>query len=259
MKSKSMSKGMSKGNGMGKNKGNCKGNRGLRTACLALALFLLAPILGAEPALGAPAPAAGPTVQASEEFHKDAPEQSIEKIRAINRDYIIDNQTQPTFAYDGTNNPAANTSTIFEQVWIEVPCDTDEDGKRDMVRIQIARPKASGELLDPLTGETKVSLGVLMEHSPYRNSISSSYLPNWPVVRDQIANPSTAGYRYLTDVQTKKPRSNNWYWGSDAQYWDYTAKEWTKDSDGGNASWYVTPREGASDAAWFIPQSRGDR
>ncbi|MCL1873253.1 MAG: CocE/NonD family hydrolase [Clostridiales bacterium] len=193
---------------------------------------------------------------------KDTPAKSIEKIKKINPDYLLDGKTQPTFQFSATNNKDTNTSTIFEEVWIEVPCDTDEDGKRDLIRIQIARPKESGEIIDPLTGETKVSLSVLMEHSPYRNSHNSdiySRTPNWPVVHDQLANPSTAAYQYLTDIKTKKPRANNWYWGSEAQYWDYNTKEWTEDKSGGNPSWYITPRAGADGSAWFIPESRGDK
>ena len=192
-------------------------------------------------------------------YAKDTPKQSIEKIKAINPDYIIDEQTQPTFNYSGTNNSATNTATIFEEVWIEVPCDTDEDGKRDLIRIQIARPAETGVIIDPLSGETAVSVPVLMEHSPYRNNLSYSYLPNWPVVHDQIVNPSTAGYQYLTDVQTKKPRAPQWDWSLDAKFWDYAAKEWVTDAAGGNPSWYVTPRAGAADAAWFIPESRGSK
>jgi putative CocE/NonD family hydrolase len=202
------------------------------------------------PAFAAPAPG---------EYHKDTPAQSIEKIKAINPNFIKDSQTQPTFQFSSGVNPSTNTATIYEEVWIEVPCDTDEDGKRDMIRIQIARPADSGVIINPETGETKVSLGVLMEHSPYRNNLSYSYLPNWPVVHDQITNPSSEGYKYLTDVKTKKPRAPEWYWDHDAAYWDYTEKEWVEDTEGGNASWYVSPRKDVDDGAWFIPKSRGDK
>ena len=34
---------------------------------------------------------------------------------------------------------------ITEDIWVEVPVDTDKDGKRDLVRVRVARPKGSGE------------------------------------------------------------------------------------------------------------------
>ncbi|MCL1874514.1 MAG: CocE/NonD family hydrolase, partial [Clostridiales bacterium] len=195
-------------------------------------------------------------------FAKDTPADSIEKILGEYPNFLNNGETNPIFTYSNVNDSETNTSTIFEEVWVEMPCDTDEDGKRDLIRLQIARPKVSGEIIDPETGETKVSLSVLMEHSPYRNSHNSSLYTQvdyWNVVHDKLTNDSTEAYQYLTDVKSRKPRASKWYWGSDATYWDYDSESWTNDEDGGNPSWYITPREGVDDSAWFIPESRGDK
>ena len=202
---------------------------------------------------------------------KDTPEQSIAKIEVIYPNFIRDEQTQPVFTYSGTNNQNTNTTTIFEEVWIEVPCDTDEDGKRDMIRIEICRPAITGQIIDTDTGETRVSVPVLINHSPYNNSssglsgyspapsVTTTRRPMWRVVLDLAANPSTADYDYFADVQTDKPRAHEWYWGLEAMYWDYAAKAWALDETGGDPSWYVNARAGIADGAWFIPKSRGNK
>ena len=202
---------------------------------------------------------------------KDTPAQSIAKILANYPNFLNNGETNPVFAYSGTNNPATNTTTIFEEVWIEVPCDTDEDGKRDLVKIEICRPAISGEIINAATGETKVSLPVLMNHSPYNNSSSGisglspspafavTRRPMWRVVKDMALNPATAHYTYADNVQTQKPRSPQWYWDPEPAYWDYSIKEWVKDTIGGNPSWFVTPRADVAEGAWFIPPSRGNK
>jgi len=206
----------------------------------------------------------GPTLPEFTGFHKDTPARSIEKTEALGGKYAgftgeDGKQTQPTFQFSNTANPSTNLDTIFEEVWIEVPCDTDENGARDLVRIQIIRPAETGVIIDDFTGETEVSVPVLMEHSPYRVGATTRPIPLWNVWRDQSANPPTAGYTYSADIQTKKPRANNWSWKQGASYWDKDAMAWMDDTIGGDPSWFVSPRAGMAAGAWFIPESQGDR
>ena len=200
---------------------------------------------------------------AREPFHKDTPAQSIQKIQAINQDFLKDGKTQPTFTYNSANNAETNTATIREEVWIEVPCDTDENGTRDMVRAQITRPAETGVIINAQTGETKVSVPALMLHSPYNNTVTTRPIPLWNVWKDLQVNPDTTDLSYFQNIQTQKPRSPQWAWSLDASYWNTAEKKWATDTEFGkpeaNASWYVTPRLGATSAAWFIPASRGER
>ena len=195
------------------------------------------------------------TITVNKPWTKDTPEDSLRKIQELYPDYLENGETNPIFDYSNVNNPTTNTTTIFEEVWVEVPCDTDEDGKRDLVRIEICRPAQTGVIIDALTGETAISVPVVMEHSPYRNPSTHRQIPLYNVWKDQTVNPSTAHYTY-DDIKTKKARSDNWYWGAGAMYWDETEQVWKVDA-GGNPSWYVTPREGAlATSKWFIPASQ---
>ncbi len=64
---------------------------------------------------------------------------------------VSDGMTQPVF-------PLADA--IVERVYVETPVDTDRDGRRDRVAIDISRPRETA------TGGFKVP--VIFEHSPYR-------------------------------------------------------------------------------------------
>ncbi|MGL6154799.1 MAG: Xaa-Pro dipeptidyl-peptidase [Cetobacterium sp.] len=57
---------------------------------------------------------------------------SINENKKIPELLIFDGKTQPIFDYN---------EFIFEKVYVEVPLDTDEDGKRDLVEVYIHRPK----------------------------------------------------------------------------------------------------------------------
>ena len=59
--------------------------------------------------------------------------------------------TMPVFQY--------STGVINEIVWVEVPCDTDRDGKRDRISLWIRRPATPAGFLCP----------AVMEFSPYHN------------------------------------------------------------------------------------------
>jgi hypothetical protein len=202
------------------------------------------------------APGKPVTVTLKERWIKDTPEDSLRKIGEIYPDYLEDGKTNPVFSYDSGNNQVTNRTTIFEEVYIEVPCDTDEDGKRDLVRIHICRPYETGIIIDEQTGETLISVPVLMNHSPY-NIQTTTRRPLWLVVGDQKVNSSTAALAYK-DIMSKKPRADNWFWGLDAKYWDNEKGEWVNDA-GGAPSWYVNGRASIPQGAWFIPDSRGDK
>ena len=62
-----------------------------------------------------------------------------------------------------TTMPIFNYNTagqyISERLWVEVPCDTDRDGKRDRISVYIRRPVTKAGFLCP----------VVMEFSPYHN------------------------------------------------------------------------------------------
>jgi hypothetical protein len=66
--------------------------------------------------------------------------------------------TMPIFTYSAGNY-------IDEIVWVEVPCDTDRDGKRDRVSLWIRRPVTLEGFLCP----------VVMEFSPYHHGTRSYY------------------------------------------------------------------------------------
>jgi len=173
---------------------------------------------------------------------KDGPSQSLEKIKAMYPGHVAHNQTQPVFHY----NAEDRTQTIFEDVYIEVPCDTDGDGKRDLVKIKIIRPAESGIIINPSTGETAITLPVLMEHSPYRNvpSISSEARTTpFHNVRHEQQEADKDYMPVYEDIKTSKPRAAEWYFGDDAVAWNNAGKQW------------ITGQNGD----WAIPASRGDK
>ncbi|MBE1490608.1 Xaa-Pro dipeptidyl-peptidase [Plantactinospora soyae] len=64
---------------------------------------------------------------------------------------VQDGMTQPVFSF---------ADAIEERVWVETPLDTDSDGRRDRVVVDISRPRET---------ETRgMRVPVILEHSPYR-------------------------------------------------------------------------------------------
>ena len=175
-------------------------------------------------------------------YAKDTPAQSLAKIKALYPSHIRDNTTQPVFYY----SPDDRTKTIFEDVFIEVPCDTDGDGKRDLVKIKVIRPAESGIIINRATGETQVSLPVLMEHSPYRNVPRiDSEARTTPVhnVRHEQQEATANNMPTYQAIKTAKPRAAEWYFGDDAVSWDNATRQWKAGKSGD----------------WTIPASRGNR
>jgi len=175
-------------------------------------------------------------------YAKDTPAQSLAKIQAKYPFHIRDNTTQAVFHY----SPDDRTKTVYEDVFVEVPCDTDEDGKRDLVKIKVIRPAESGIIINQTTGETLISLPVLMEHSPYRNvpridsAARTTPVHNVRHEQQEAAKDNMPAYQ---EIKTAKPRAAEWYFGHDAVAWDKATKQWKNGNSGD----------------WTIPASRGDR
>jgi X-Pro dipeptidyl-peptidase len=108
--------------------------------------------------------------------------------------------TAPAWKYD-----PANVNNIVEEVYVEVPCDTDGDGKRDLIRLWIRRPSESA-----LDG---IRVPVIYEQSPYREQTNPLINHN---VSDLVVNDDTTHYTYA-DMLSGKKRSSDWYWGNEAK------------------------------------------
>ncbi|MCL2496443.1 MAG: hypothetical protein FWF04_03385, partial [Clostridiales bacterium] len=99
----------------------------------------------------------------------------------------VDEQGLPTTQAIFPYNTAG--SFISEIVWVEVPCDTDRDGKRDRISLYIRRPVTKEGFLCP----------VVMEFSPYHNSTVS-----YPRMRDYIDSENDL-YRGMAESFQYKP------------------------------------------------------
>jgi X-Pro dipeptidyl-peptidase len=82
---------------------------------------------------------------------------------------------------DGVTQPQFDAAKAIEEVvFVESEVDSDGDGARDRIRIQISRP-----------GETEsqgIKVPVVFEHSPYRGNLGG--LPNHPVDVDRLPQES---------------------------------------------------------------------
>ncbi|MCM4076021.1 CocE/NonD family hydrolase [Paractinoplanes hotanensis] len=99
---------------------------------------------------------------------------------------VRDGATQPVFDYD---------KAITEAVFVEVPLDTDGDGVRDRVRLEITRP-----------GETETAglkVGSLMIASPYLGD-------NWPEVPYHDVDPSSLRRQARGDGDEGYPEEGTW-------------------------------------------------
>ena len=84
---------------------------------------------------------------------------------------VENGQTQPQFAFE---------DAIEQTVFVETPLDSDADGRRDLVRIQISRPRE--------TDTQGYKVPVVFEHSPYRGDFGDA--PNHPVDFDFLPQES---------------------------------------------------------------------
>lgn len=100
---------------------------------------------------------------------------------------------------DGMTQPVFDASkSIYERVFVEVPCDTDHDGKRDLVEVAIRRPKET---------DRGMKVPVIYEISPYFNKVGIS--PNHDVIVDQEINKDTSGRTY-DDIKFKGMNAADW-------------------------------------------------
>ncbi|MDR2713454.1 MAG: hypothetical protein LBB91_10130, partial [Clostridiales bacterium] len=102
-------------------------------------------------------------------------------------------QTKPVFSND-------NDKVICEEVWIEVPCDVDGDGKRDLIRAQIRRPIETKEgLKTPVIAQlTPYSGQNATLSAPFGNKIDMDF--------PGASNPDTRHLDYLKDIRYDGPR-----------------------------------------------------
>jgi putative CocE/NonD family hydrolase len=109
----------------------------------------------------------------------------------------------------GTTMPVFNygTGNILEEVYVECPLDTDFDGQRDLIRVQIRRPAESALL--------GVRVPAIFENSPYRDGTLSIPNHNNAASPPMQANADTSNYTYENDIKSIKPRASEWPW-SDA-------------------------------------------
>ena len=140
-------------------------------------------------------------------------EVEVSTVEIIGDESFQENLSQFPDLYDaekGTTAPAweydpSNVKNIVEEVYVEVPCDTDGDGVRDLIRLWIRRPSESA-----LPG---IRVPVIYEQSPYREQTN-------PLVNHDVSilveNDDTTHYTYA-DMLSGKKRSSDWYWGNEAK------------------------------------------
>jgi X-Pro dipeptidyl-peptidase len=97
----------------------------------------------------------------------------------VRPDMVVDGITQPIFS------PIDDVNFITEEVWVESPTDTDRDGKRDLLCLQIKRPTITSE-------DLAFKVPVIAELSPYNAGTF-----------DSRATP------YLVDVDQDYPGEDN--------------------------------------------------
>jgi X-Pro dipeptidyl-peptidase len=113
---------------------------------------------------------------------------------------VQDGVTQPQFSL---------ANAIEETVFVETTVDSDLDGKRDRVRLNLSRP-----------GETRtqgIKVPVIFEHSPYRFNTGGA--PNHGVDFDVLPQESIQPRLAATDVRTQSARPTPDLPGSLDNYW----------------------------------------
>jgi len=110
-----------------------------------------------------------------------------------------------------------NDFNIVEEVFIELPIDTDGDGKRDLIRATIRRPVESERV-------PGLRIPAFLEVSPYRDGTLTLTVVD--ITRPRFAAPDTSHFTFA-DVESLLPRAADWPWDRDeAIYWDVDARVW---------------------------------
>lgn len=111
----------------------------------------------------------------------------------------------------------ANDFNIVEEVFIELPLDTDGDGRRDMIRATIRRPIESERYED-------LKIPAFLETSPYREGTLGLTVVD--VTVPMFTTPDTSALTY-DDVRSLLPRAADWPWDrAGAIWWDTEAEQW---------------------------------
>jgi rubrerythrin/predicted acyl esterase len=148
--------------------------------------------------------------------------------------------TMPIFNYSAGNY-------ISEEVWVEVPCDTDRDGKRDRISVWIRRPVTKEGFLCPVVmelspyhegtvGWSRVNAAAFNNSTdPHVKDLQSTlrYHDNYPITPD--INPDTTNLTY-NDIKYKGTEAWDPIWWS-------TSGAFTVDS------WYTGVTRGQVPAA----------
>lgn len=108
---------------------------------------------------------------------------------------------------EGTTQSVFNfANRIVEEVFVEIPLDTDGNGTRDLLKVVIYRP---GESNQP-----GVTVPVLLHHSPYIHGTHNVDNLDF-VVELSDTNPDTTHYTY-EDVETQQIQAYEWPWTDEA-------------------------------------------
>jgi len=153
-------------------------------------------------------------------------------------------RTAPAFTWQGTPTAAV---TIVEEVYVEVPVDTDGDGRRDLIRVTIRRPVQSRD-------RAELKIPAFYEMSPYRDGTHS--YPFHQVKYEMSATPDTSHYTYEEYVQSLQPRASEWYWGYDEVFWDPDIREWLPGKPPGYEFGLPNPMINTPPGSYYIPAAR---
>jgi X-Pro dipeptidyl-peptidase len=100
---------------------------------------------------------------------------------------------------NGVTQPVFTAAPPIEEiVFVESEVDSDRDGARDRIRIQISRPAE--------TESQGIDVPVVFEHSPYRGNLGS--LPNHPVEFDTLPQESIGKGRHARAARLGRVRSH---------------------------------------------------
>ncbi|MCL2365653.1 MAG: hypothetical protein FWC75_01230 [Oscillospiraceae bacterium] len=138
-------------------------------------------------------------------------------------------RTAPAFQWTGNNThdlvgttwnerpDRDNDFNIVEEVFIELPIDTDGDGRRDLIRATVRRPIESERYTD-------LRIPAFLETSPYREGTLG--LTVIDVTTPMFATPDTSHYTYA-DVTSLLPRAADWPWDrAEAIHWNRDTQQW---------------------------------
>ena len=152
-------------------------------------------------------------------------------------------RTAPVFTYATTG-----VNLIQEVIYVEVPVDTDGDGKRDLIRVTVRRPVQSNQ--------EGVNLPSFYEMSPYRDGTLDR--PFWEIAfeRENPREETIRPKKYEEDIESLQPRASEWYWGDEEVYWDPMLREWLPGTPPGYEFGLPNPMINVPLGYYYIPAAR---